>query len=596
MVGVRQPPNRTRCCVAALVMLSLIGEPAAAGDPAFTDQTAAAGLLADHDPSPWLVVSDLNVSAMLGGGAVGDFNGDGYQDVFFLSGGVEPDKLFINNGDGTFSELAADWGVAYAHMGVGTAVGDYNGDGRLDIFVTSLGPAVAPTQPGQHLLYRNDGGAFTNVAGEAGVSTTSLTIADSFGAAFGDYDGDGDLDLFVAGWVPGSGGNRLFQNEGDGTFTDATSSALTGIEACRGFSPRFADMDGDGDADLLLAADFGTSRYYVNNGDASFTDMTVASGTGLDGNGMGQAIGDFNGDGRLDWYVTSIYSPMSQLPGVPGTGNMLYINDGGNIYNEQSVSAGVNNGGWGWGTVAVDVDHDGLIDIVETNGWGQDNGTAGPEWLNIPSYLFRNLGGGIFEEIGAASGITHAGNGRGLAAIDYDNDGDQDLIIFSYDEPLRLYRNEIAGSDCHWLRIRLDTSATTLAPDGFGARILLSVDGATQIRSVDGGASYLVQSELPAHFGLGGATQVDQLTVAWADGTVSRLYGIAADQMLVVEPGQYGADLDGDGQVGITDFLFLLSAWGACPDPPDPCPGDIDADGLVGITDFLIVLADWGLQ
>jgi hypothetical protein len=311
---------------------------------------------------------------------------------------------------------------------------------------------------------------------------------------------------------------------------------------------------------------------------------------------MGQTIGDFNGDGRLDWYVTSIYSPMSNLNGVPGTGNMLYLNQGGHVYSEQSVTGGVNDGGWGWGTVAVDVDHDGLIDIVETNGWSQRNGPAGPEWSNERSYLFRNLGAGVFEEIGAASGITHTGNGRGLAAIDYDNDGDQDLLIFSYNEPLTLYRNEVSGSESHWLRVRLDTSATALAPDGFGARILLSVGGAMQVRSVDGGASYLVQSELPAHFGLGAAVQVEQLTVRWPDGTQSRLYGIAADQLLVVEPGQMGADVDGDGQVGITDLLFLLSMWGPCQGPPEPCLTDIDADGLTGITDFLIVLADWGLQ
>ena len=424
---------------------------------------------------------------------------------------------------------------------------------------------------------------------------TSTDIADGFGAAFGDYDGDGDLDLFVAGWVPNAGGNRLFRNEGDGTFTDATSTALPLIESSRGFSPRFADMDGDGDAELMLAADFGTSRYYINNGDGTFTDLTAGNGTGLDGNGMGHAIGDFKDNGRFDWYVTSIYTTSSSLPNVPGTGNMLYVNQGGNVYTEQSVAGGVNDGGWGWGTVAVDVDHDGLIDLVETNGWSQNNGPAGPEWLNVPSFLFHNLGGGIFEEIGAASGIRHSGNGRGLAALDYDNDGDQDLIIFSYNEPLMLYRNEISGPDCHWLRVRLDTSCTALAPDGIGAQIVLWAGGTSQIRSVDGGASYLVQSELPAHFGLGAATQVDNLTVKWADGTVSKLYGILADQVLVVEPGQLGADLDGDGDVGITDLLFLLAAWGPCPDPPDPCPADIDADGLAGITDFLIVLADWGL-
>jgi hypothetical protein len=549
-----------------------------------------------HDPSSWLLLSQVNVSAMLGGGAVGDFNNDGHQDIFVLTGGEVPDKLYIGNGDGTFTEQAAAWGVAYAHMGVGTAVGDYDGDGWLDIYVTSLGPAVAPTQPGRHLLYRNNGdGSFADLAAAAGVRWTSTGIADGFGAAFGDHDLDGDLDLFVTGWVYQSGGNRLFRNEGDGTFTDVTAaSGLSGLLSCRGFAPRFVDMDGDRYPELLIAADYGTSRYLVNDRDGTFTDATAGSGTGLDDNGMGQAVGDVDGNGLLDWYVTSIYTPDSHIPTVPGTGNMLYMNEGGHAYAERSVAAGVNDGGWGWGTVAADLDHDGWLDLVETNGWLQNNGSAGPEWVMEPSYVFRNAGDGTFTEVAAAAGVTHDGQGRGLASLDLEDDGDQDILIVSYNEPVTVYRNDAEASGCHWLRVFLDTSNDPrLAPDGFGAKVLLTAAGMTQLRSIDGGSSYLIQCELSAHFGLGTAQLADELRVQWPSGAETVLAGVPADQTLwVIAP--VPGDLDGDGTVGITDLLALLAGWGPCPAPPAPCLADLDGDGTVGITDLLALLADWG--
>ncbi len=574
-----------------LVVVSLLCGPAHAVGPVFSDQTAAAGLQAVHSPSSWLSFSPLNVGSFLGGGAIGDFNRDGHQDVFFLTGGGGPDRLFINDGDGTFTDRAVEWGVAYAHMGVGTAVGDYNKDGWLDIYVTSLGPAVAPPVPGRHLLYRNNGnGSFTDVAAAAGVATTSTQLADGFGAVFGDYDLDGDLDLFAAAWILNTGGNRLFRNNG-GSFTDVTIAAgLGGLISCRGFSPRFVDMDGDRDPELLLAADFDTSHYLVNNGNGTFTDMTAASGTGLDANGMGHAVGDFDGNGLLDWYVTSIFATQSYLPGVPGTGNMLYLNVGGNVYLEISGPAGVKDGGWGWGTVAADFDQDGRVDLFETNGWSQPNGPNGPEWENERSYVFRNLGG-FFTEVGLAAGVTETGDGRGLAGLDHDGDGDRDILIFGYDEPLRLYRNDIAGAGANFVRATLDTTSVSgLSPDGFGAKVKATIAAATQVRSVDGGSNYLVQDELAAHFGIGSAAAVDLLRVDWPNGAVSVRSGVPAGTMLTIHP----CDLDGDESVGITDFLTLLQAWGPCPGPPQPCTADFDADGAVAINDFLTLLTAWG--
>ncbi len=588
-------PVRAGGALGGLAAMAL-APPAVPCDLAFTDVSAVCGLTAVHAPSIWLFVSQVNVSSMLGGGAVGDFNRDGHQDVLVLTGGAGPDRFYVSNGDGTFTEQADEWGIAYAHMGVGSAVGDYDDDGWLDVFVTSLGPATGPTQPGRHLLYHNDGdGSFTDVAVEAGVNQTSAATADGFGAAFGDYDLDGDLDLAVTGWVLNSGSNRLFRNDGDGTFSDVTAAAgLAGLLPVRGFAPRFVDMDGDRYPELLIAADFGTSRYLLNLRNGTFVDITGPSGTGLDDNGMGQAVGDVNGDGRLDWYVTSIYTPQSHLPGVPGTGNMLYLNLGNHLYVELSEAAGVNDGGWGWGTVAADLDLDGRVDLFETNGWQQPNGPAGPEWFQEPCYVFRNLGGGSFDDVAAESDVTHDGQGRGLAALDLEGDGDQDILVITYDDPVTTYANQSSTNGCHWLRVFLDTSNDPrLAPDGFGSRVLVTAGGRTQVRSIDGGSNYLIQSELSAHFGLGGQAAAEQLRVRWTSGAETVLTGVPADRTVTISSPVPG-DLDADGSVGITDLLGLLASWGACPAPPATCLADLDGDGLVGITDLLLQLAGWG--
>jgi hypothetical protein len=320
--------------------------------------------------------------------------------------------------------------------------------------------------------------------------------------------------------------------------------------------------------------------------------MTAASGTGLDANGMGHAVGDFDANGLLDWYVTSIFTPQSHLPGVPGTGNMLYLNMGANAFLEVSGPAGVKDGGWGWGTVAADFDQDGRVDLFETNGWSQPNGPAGPEWENERSYVYWNLGA-IFLEYGLNAGVTETGDGRGLAGLDYDGDGDRDVLIFNYNEPLRLYRNDIAGPGAGAVNVRLDTSTVSfLAPDGFGARVEAVVAGAAKVRVIDGGSNYLVQDELAAHFGIGAAAAADLVRVKWPNGAVSLRDGVAAGSSLAIHP----CDLDGDGAVGIVDFLALLKAWGPCPAPPAACTADFDAGGTVAITDFLTLLTAWGLK
>ena len=340
---------------------------------------------------------------------------------------------------------------------------------------TSFGPAdVGGGLPGSHRLYHNTGrGSFVEVAAAAGVNFASPTMAEGFGSVFGDYDLDGDLDLCVTTHTTGTGnpppsdGNRLYRNNGDGTFTDVTASALgASIDGVRGFQPVFVDMNADLYPELLISADFGTSRYYVNNADSGvsgFTEFTTDSGTGLDANGMGNTVADFNNDGVLDWYVTSIHLEGPWNPLVPGTGNMLYFGQGNHLHVELAIPTGTSDGGWGWGTLGLDLDQDGWLDIVEVNGWPADKA-----WIGERGKLFRNNGNAIFSEIAFAAGFDTTGQGRGVAHLDADGDGDLDIAVCNYDGPLQLFVNDTVRAG-NWLRISFNTSTNGLiAPDGIG--------------------------------------------------------------------------------------------------------------------------------
>ncbi len=539
----------------------------------FTDQTLLAGLVCVHQRD---FASDPQV--MAAGGATGDFNRDGHQDLFVLGGWNNADRLFINNGDGTFTEAGAAWGVARVHLGLAVAVGDYDGDGWLDLYVT--------TEPGggasANALYRNNGdGTFTDVAAAAGVGQPSLGLSGGWGAAFGDYDLDGDLDLALADWLNPATGNRLFQNNGNGTFTDVTAAATgTALAARQGFSPRFCDMNGDGLPDLLWVSDFGRSAYLVNNGNGTFAEQTAAANVGLDGNGMGTCIGDFNGDGRPDWFVSSIFSLQPQ-PNQPGTGNMLYINKGDHVFTESGVAAGVVDGGWGWGSVAVDFDHDGRLDIAHTNGWPD------PEYEADQTKVFLSTtqaGVASFQQIAPACGVTHNGQGRGMLNFDYDADGSQDLMIFTNNGELTLYRTH-PPAGTHYLRLFFSTNASPqLAPDGYGVHVTATVGGIAQHRWICGGSNFLSQSELSAHFGLGPASVVDELRVRWPDGRTDIWNTVAADRTLEIR--SCTADFNDDGTVNVPDIFAFLSAWFAG-------GGDIDLSGTSTIPDIFAFLSRW---
>ena len=522
----------------------------------FSDQTKSTGI-----ENTYTLVGE-GVVSYAAGGTSGDFNNDGWQDIFIPGSDGQPHRLFINTKDGAFTDKAFEWGLTDRHNGIGVAVGDINSDGWLDIFMTSLGPPEN-WGPGHHKLYRNDRGiGFTDIAEVAGVQFTSTLDPDGFGAAFGDYDLDGDLDLCVAGRVSSS----LFRNDGDESFTDVTvESGLVAVtpfetEKLKGFSPNFVDMDGDRYPELLFVSDFGRSKYFLNNSDGTFSDRTFESGTGKDQQGMGQTVGDFDGDGLLDWYVTSIYNlddPDGEITHL--TGNKLYLNTGNHRYDEWAQFAGVDDGGIGWGTLAVDFNHDGSLDIAETNGGHS------VEFGGEPSYLWLNDGSGFFTERGVALGFEYTGHGRGMVNLDYDNDGDQDIVVFANGSPASVFRNDLQGPSTNWLRVFLDTSDFPgLAPNGFGSKVIATAGGRSRVRSVHGAESYLGKGELSAHFGIGSPRFVDELRVEWTDGQVTILESVTANQTITVSPAgtagvpQKRGDCNLDGNLEVSDVVCLL--------------------------------------
>lgn len=513
----------------------------------FTDVTADANLAFTH-----ATTIDHQSGPMVAGGAIGDFNLDGYPDLFVLGGGGRADALFINNRDSTFTDRAADRGLNERHRGVGATMADFDGDGDDDLYVTSFGAVTEVAGPGRHRLYRNEGDYFVNVSVDAGVATTTTTHPDGYGAAFGDYDRDGDMDLFVGAWHSAPVlGARLFQNQGDGTFVNVTQDVGVITGGTSAFGAIWSDMDGDRYPELLVAGDFGTNRYYRNNTDGTFQELDPGSGQPVKPepplwsiskafNAMGATVGDFNRDGLNDWFVTAIWPTAGFANDFWGNG--LYLNHGDHIFTEIAQGAGVHDGGWGWGTDAADFDHDGWTDLVMTNGWPIDDTTTGASFTGERAYLWRNDGDLTFTEMGVEAGLTHTGEGRTLLTFDYDLDGDRDIVILSCNEPLQLFRNDLittrrAPDDAHWLQVRLDTSRhRSLAPHGIGARITVVAGGVSQTRQMTSGGTYLGQSELVAHFGLHTNRSIEELTVDWGGGHVTRRHHLKADRRITLRP------------------------------------------------------------
>lgn len=530
---------------------------------------------------------------MTGGATVGDFNVDGWPDLYIPGLGTVPDMLFINQQDGTFADEAASWGIDTLHLGQGSAVGDVNNDGYPDLYVVSFGPASRIARPGRCLLYINNGPdakgnfSFSEEAESRGVNE-AMSIAAGKGAAFGDVDLDGDLDLYVATWQfnPGGGGNRLFENDGTGHFTDVSQEVLPEPPfVLRGFTPKIVDVTGDRYPDLLLTCDFATSRLYVNNGPdqfgrVSFRDETETADITHDNNGMGSTLNDFNGDGMLDWFQTNIYVQTANYYNTLYMG--MSITEGGSpVFQQQALARGVQDNGWGWGVVSGDYDNDGDVDMIATNGW--------PNWTNEPTRYWKNDGAGNFADIAFNTGLWFHINGRGLVQFDYDRDGDLDLAFIDNGGPFRIYRNDLDGPGLtHYLRVDLDTSTNPcLAPMGYGTRLIATYAGREHLRVIDGASSYLGQSELTAHFGMGETSSVDELRIEWADGSVTIMNDVPADQQITANA-YHRTDLNQDARVNFFDVSALIRAYAN----NDPI-ADIDASGSVDVMDIMAFLSQY---
>ncbi len=539
--------RRIRCHGLAVVAWSAVATSPVFGQ-SFTDVTAAAGL---YSPVDHLAITDGHWF-LTAGFAVGDYDGDGWDDIFMFRGTARRASLFHNDGDGTFTDVAQQAGLAIQVPGSGAVWGDIDRDGDLDLFLSTFENQVFVATPSgfeiglpaggatpidegdppygtlRNYLFINEGdGTFTENGGSAGVSKSGR-----YSAAFGDLDLDGWLDLVTVSH--NSGTNAIFRNRGDGTFEDRTPAFIRSWP--RLFTPRLVDYDADGDTDMLIAGDFGRSRLFRNEGDWVFTDRTDAAGVGLDENGMGAAMADVDRDGDLDWFVTAIWNatPFSQQ-GWGNSGNRLYRNESTGAFSDVTLAAGVENGGWGWGASFADLDNDADEDLVMVNGW--DEG-----WFaSDPARAFANDGSGVFVDEAEAWGLDDAGNGRGLATFDFDRDGDLDVLMGTVDDGLVLYRNDgVARAGAHWLEVRL--VATQSAPNGVGAivRVNQGAGAPRQMRVIECGSNYLSQGPMSAWFGLGeDALPPGGITVRieWPAGITDVQRVTDVDQRLVfVEP------------------------------------------------------------
>jgi len=530
-------------------------------DAHFIDVAGAAGLTLPviyGDPNN----TDYILEAVGCGCAFIDYDNDGWMDIFLLSGtrmaGPPPgasNRLYKNNRDGSFTDVTEKAGLQAVGWASGVCVGDYNNDGFEDLFCTYFG---------QNKLYRNNGdGTFTDVTKEAGLWNDGA-VRWGAGCTFVDYDRDGHLDLFVSNYLrfdrahipkPGANSNcnwkgvpvecgprglppgyhSLYRNNGDGTFTDVSDKA--GISKQResyGMTVVAADFDNDGWPDIYVACDSTPSLLFMNNHDGTFREEGVLRGVALSEDGMEQAgmgvgVGDYNLDGSLDIFKTHFADDT----------NGLYRNDGKGNFDDVTLTAkiGVETRYICWGAGMVDLDNDGWPDLFMVSG------TVYPQVAKkLPSYpnmtpraVFRNLGNGTFEELMAEAGPGVAAEhcSRGCAFGDFDNDGDLDILIVNLNEPPSLLRNDLRG-DHHWLKLKL--VGTKSNRSAIGARALVRYGQKVQVQEVLSQSSFYSNNDLRLHFGLGSERTAD-IEIRWPSGLSEKFKAVTADQFLVVKEG-----------------------------------------------------------
>ena len=526
----------------------------------FTDIAKEAGLVlpvvygeADH--------KDYILETVGCGCAFFDYDNDGWMDIFLLSGSSmagtpsgASNRLYKNNRDGTFSDVTEKAGLRFTGWGSGVCVGDYNNDGWEDLFCTFYG---------QNKLYRNNGdGTFTDITKQAGLENSKTRWG--AGCTFVDYNRDGHLDLFISNYVqfnathipkPGQdvycnwkglpvncgprglppGYHSLYRNNGDGTFTDV--SVLAGIDTLRGsygMTVVAADFDEDGWPDIFVACDSTPSLLLMNQRNGTFREEGVIRGVALSDDGMEQAgmgvgVGDYDLDGHLDLFKTHF---------TDDTGGLFHNNGKAEFENStMAARVGTENRYICWGAGIVDLDNDGFPDLFMTAGsvYPEVEKTL-PQYPNKnPRVVFRNLGNGTFEELiaEAGPGVAAAHCSRGCAFGDFDNDGDIDILIVNLSEAPSLLRNDVSGNN-HWLKVKL--VGTKSNRSAIGARVLAKYGKKIQAQEVLSQSSFYSASDPRLHFGLGGETSAD-LEIRWPSGMRQTLKGVEANQIVTIKEG-----------------------------------------------------------
>jgi hypothetical protein len=529
--------------------------------PQFTDITSKTGIHFNHVSSS---DSKYVVESMSGGVLLIDYDRDGYPDIYFtnaptvdmaIKGQTARGALYHNNHDGTFTDVAEKAGLATPCFAMGGAVGDYNNDGWPDIYLTCLG--------GNKLFKNNGDGTFTEVTKQAGIADGRW----STGAAFGDYDGDGNLDLMVTNYVdfhlndlPGFGtapnckyrgidvqcgprglkgaGDALFHNNGDGTFTDVSKAA--GVDDPNGYygmSVIFSDFNNTGRPDIYIANDSTPKFLYKNLGNGKFQEIGLESGTAVSEDGseqasMGIAVGDYLHTGFPSLYVTNFSDEYSNL----------FRNDGEWNFSDVSYKSGVALPSLPyvkWGTVFFDADNDGWLDLIVVGGhvYPQVDTLPSGARYKEPKVLQLNQKDGTFCDASDQAGpdLRIPRVSRGVAAGDLFNDGNVDLVIEDLaGSPLILRNSGIAGR--HWVSFELQgTKSNRLA---IGARLKIVAGGLTQTEEIHSGGSYLSQNDLRVHFGLNTAKKIDSLEIRWPSGKIETLKNLDVDKFYSVLEGQ----------------------------------------------------------
>jgi hypothetical protein len=524
---------------------------AAGGDcpVTFTDVAARANLRFVHDRGS---TPEHHLPEMMGSGLAWlDYDNDGRMDLYVVQSGPFPpganpsarDRLFRNDGDGTFTDVTEKAGLRDTAYGMGAVAADYDNDGFVDLFVTNYGG---------NILYRNNGdGTFTDVTRKAGVAGPRWGTS----AAWGDIDGDGDLDLFVCQYADDRKDKDLFcgdpvtgvrdycppivypntvsvlyRNNGDGTFTDITREAGLGSALGKGLGVLFVDVDLDGRPDIYVANDQVMNFLFRNLGGGRFEDITVISGTGfgLEGNpegSMGVDAGDVDGDGLPDIVVANFEAE----------NNDYYRNLGAGLFEDLSVTSGFGPPALNYvkfGLNLLDVDDDGDLDAFVANGHVYERPRRQGATEAQRAQLFWNDGAGRFREGECGPAFEKAYVGRGSAVADYDNDGDPDVAVSSSSGPLRLLRND--GAHGNWLGVQLKGRQSNR--QGIGARLTAETpSGRRMTRFVEAGSSYLSSSDPRVLFGLGAEKTVRRLTIYWPSGAVQTLENLPAGRYLTVE-------------------------------------------------------------